>query len=212
MFVADLFFMTPEGVILARPASTVRAGEERWVAERLAGLGIPILGTLRGGALFEGADAIWLDAAHVLLGRGFRTNDEGARQVAAILAGMGVDVTRVELPPGAMHLMGAIRFLDDGLAVMRSDTALPEAESVLKRHGFRVLSAPVSEEVTKGVALNFVTLGPRRILMSRGNPATQAFLEDAGVFCRPIAVDELAKGAGGIGCLTGIIQRGGLPV
>ncbi|MDH5664251.1 MAG: amidinotransferase, partial [Candidatus Bathyarchaeota archaeon] len=29
MFVRDLFFMTPEGAILARPASTVRAGEER---------------------------------------------------------------------------------------------------------------------------------------------------------------------------------------
>ena len=29
MFCADLMFMTPEGVIVARPASTVRAGEER---------------------------------------------------------------------------------------------------------------------------------------------------------------------------------------
>ena len=31
MFCADLMFMTPEGAILARPASNVRAGEERWV-------------------------------------------------------------------------------------------------------------------------------------------------------------------------------------
>ena len=34
MFCADLFFMTPEGAILARPASTIRAGEERWIARR----------------------------------------------------------------------------------------------------------------------------------------------------------------------------------
>jgi hypothetical protein len=32
MFVADLMFMTPECAILARPASDVRAGEEREVA------------------------------------------------------------------------------------------------------------------------------------------------------------------------------------
>jgi N-dimethylarginine dimethylaminohydrolase len=43
MFVSDLMFMTPEGAVLARPASTVRAGEERWVARRLAELGVPIL-------------------------------------------------------------------------------------------------------------------------------------------------------------------------
>ena len=32
MFVADLLFMTPEGAIVGRPASRVRAGEEREVA------------------------------------------------------------------------------------------------------------------------------------------------------------------------------------
>jgi len=41
MFVADLMFMTSEGAILGRPASIVRAGEERFVARRLAELGIP---------------------------------------------------------------------------------------------------------------------------------------------------------------------------
>jgi N-dimethylarginine dimethylaminohydrolase len=41
MFCADLVFLTPEGAILARPASTVRAGEERHLARRLADLGVP---------------------------------------------------------------------------------------------------------------------------------------------------------------------------
>jgi hypothetical protein len=50
MFAADLFFMTPEGAVLARPASPVRAGEERQVASRLAALGVPILRSLRGTA------------------------------------------------------------------------------------------------------------------------------------------------------------------
>jgi N-dimethylarginine dimethylaminohydrolase len=58
MFVADLFFMTPEGAILARPASTVRAGEERFVAERLAGLGIPIPRCVRGKGVFYGVSQV----------------------------------------------------------------------------------------------------------------------------------------------------------
>ncbi|MGA8017880.1 MAG: hypothetical protein WCA42_03325 [Desulfobacterales bacterium] len=48
MFVSDLMFMPPEVAVLARLASTVRAGEERWCARRLAELGVPILKSVRG--------------------------------------------------------------------------------------------------------------------------------------------------------------------
>jgi arginine deiminase len=83
MFLADLLFMTPEGAVLGRPASKVRAGEERLVAARLAELGIPILCSVRGGGTFEGADAAWIDPDTVLLATGLRTNRHGADQVAA---------------------------------------------------------------------------------------------------------------------------------
>jgi hypothetical protein len=67
MFCADLFVMTPQGAILARPASTVRAGEERWVARKLAALGIPLLATLTGNACFEGADLMWIDETTAMI-------------------------------------------------------------------------------------------------------------------------------------------------
>jgi len=57
------------------------------------------------------------------------------------------------------------------------------------------------------MALNFVTLGPRWILMAAGNPISQAFYEAAGITCQTVEVDELVKAAGGIGCLTGILER-----
>ena len=85
MFVADLMFMTPEGAIVGRPASTVRAGEERFVARRLAALGIPILRSLRGGGTFEGADAAWIDEGTALVATGLRTNAEGAAQVLSLI-------------------------------------------------------------------------------------------------------------------------------
>ena len=70
MFCADTFVMTPVGALLARPASTVRAGEERWVQNRLAALGVPIARSLTGTATFEGADLMWLDSETAIVGHG----------------------------------------------------------------------------------------------------------------------------------------------
>ncbi len=208
MFVADLMFMTPEGVILARPASTVRAGEERQVARRLADIGVPVVRSIRGNGTFEGADAMWIDHNTVILGRGLRTNDEGAAQITSILNEMGVDVIQIDLPFGTMHLMGMLRFADCDLAISWPKRLVHRGVEALKKHRIQVVYIPDEGEAADGKALNFVTLGPRRILMAAGNPVTQAFLEGLGITCHTVAVDELGKAAGAIGCLTGIITRG----
>jgi arginine deiminase len=207
MFIADLMFMTPEGAIVGRPASTVRAGEERSVARRLAALGIPILRTIRGRGTFEGADAAWINPETVLLTTGLRTNAEGADQVTALLHEMGVEVVRVGLPYGTMHLMGQLRFADRDLAIAWPGRVPHAAVEALRGRGYTVLFLPSEEEAVQGFALNFVTLGPRRILMTAGNPITQAFYEDSGITCHTVEMEELLKAAGGIGCLTGILER-----
>ena len=207
MFVADLMFMTPEGVIIGRPASTVRAGEERFVARRLADLGAPILRSVRGRGTFEGADALWIDPQTALLAMGMRTNAEGSAQVTSLLREMGVVVIQVGLPYGAMHLMGTLRFADRDLAIAWPGRVPYAAVDALRAHGYTVLFIPDHGEAVRGMALNFVTLGPRRILMAAGNPITQAFYEDAGITCQVVEVDEILKAAGGIGCATGILER-----
>jgi len=207
MFVADLMLATPEGVVVGRPASTVRAGEERWVARRLAELGIPILRTVRGRGVFEGADAAWLAPDAALLATGLRTNAEGAAQVTALLNEMGVEVVSVGLTFGTMHLMGQVRFADRDLAIAWPRRVPYGAIEALRARGYRVLFLPDEQEAVRGMALNFVTLGPRRILMPAGNPVTQAFYEKAGIACHTVEVGELLKAAGGIGCLTGVLHR-----
>ena len=207
MFVADLMFMTPEGAILARPASTVRAGEERFVARRLAELGIPILRSVRGTGTFEGADAAWINPKTVMLATGLRTNVEGAAQVTSLLREMDVEVVPVGLSYGSMHLMGQLRFADRDLAIAKPGSVPHAAVEALRARGHTVLFAPDEEEVAHRSALNFVTLGPRKILMAAGNPITQAFYENAGITCHTVEVDELVKAAGGIGCMTGILER-----
>jgi hypothetical protein len=44
-------------------------------------------------------------------------------------------------------------------------------------------------------------------LLAAGNPILQEFYESLGITCVTVAVDELYKAAGAIGCLTGIVQR-----
>jgi arginine deiminase len=207
MFVADLLFMTPEGAILARPASTVRAGEERAVARQLVELGIPILRCVRGNGVFEGADALWINSETVILGTGLRTNMEGAAQVANLLNEMKVKVAQVQLPRGTMHLMGTLRFLDEAHAVCWNHRIPEDAVRVLQDNGYEVSFIPDDSEAKNGMALNFVTLAPNQIVMPAGNPHTQAFYEQLGVKCTLVEVNELHKAAGGIGCLTGVIKR-----
>jgi arginine deiminase len=207
MFAADLFFMTPEGAVLARPASESRAGEERWVQRRLAELGVPIVRAIGGRGTFEGADAMWLDAGTVLLGVGPRTNPEGADQVASVLGDMGVAVIRVELPRGTMHLMGQLRIVDRDLAFYWDGRFSPEGLRALESCGFRALPFPDPDEARGRFAHNFVTLGPRSILMPERCTASQAGYEAEGITCHTVPIDEIVKAAGGIGCLTGILRR-----
>jgi len=207
MFLADLFFMTPEGAVLGRPASSVRSGEEVHVARTLSELKIPILKTIRGDGTFEGADAAWINAKTVIVGRGLRTNDSGIAQLTSILNEMGVDVIAVDLPHGTMHLMGMLRFFDNDLAVAWPKRLAYSAVKALNNAGIHVEFIPDEIEAVSGMALNVVTTGRKRILMPAGNPKTQSFYESLGVECQTIAVNELMKATGAVGCLTGILKR-----
>ncbi len=207
MFMADLFFMTPEGAILGRPASSVRSGEEVYVARALSELKIPILKTIRGNGTFEGADAAWINPETVIVGKGLRTNDEGVSQITSILNEIGVHVIEVDLPHGTMHLMGMLRFLDKDLAVGWPKRIAYSAVKALNDNGINVKFIPDENEAILGMALNIVTTGPKRILMPAGNPKTKSFYESLGVECQEVKVNELMKATGAIGCLTGILKR-----
>jgi N-dimethylarginine dimethylaminohydrolase len=207
MFCADLVFLTPHGAILARPASTVRAGEEREVARRLADLGVPILRSISGEGTFEGADAAWLDAKTVAVAHGLRTNPRGIAQVAEVLADMQVDVIPADLPYGTMHLMGLLRIVDADLAVAWPRRTPHVVVQACRERGMQVIFLPEVDDYQMNRSVNFVTLGPRRILLEAGYTKVQEFYERHGIECVTVAATELVKAAGGFGCLTGVLQR-----
>ncbi len=207
MFCSDLMAMTPEGAILGRPASTVRAGEEVAVAAALAGAGVPILKTLTGRATFEGADLMWLDTHTAIIGRGLRTNQEAIDQIATLMAEIGCDLIAVDLPFGTMHLMGMLRIADSDLAIAWPRRTPHAAVTALRERGCEVAFLPDGGEAENHKALNFVTLGPRRILMPAGNPGAAGFYEGLRIEVIETPMGELKKAAGAVGCLTGVVAR-----
>jgi N-dimethylarginine dimethylaminohydrolase len=207
IFLRDLFFMTPEGAIIGRMASEQRAGEERFAAEALAEVGVPVLATVHGQGCFEGADAIWLDPRCVLLGIGRRTNRAGAEMVASVLRDLGVTTRLTELPDDTQHLVGVVNCLDARFAAIDADRATPTLRAILREHGYRLLELASDEELTRRRGMNFVAVGPSAVLMPSCCPGIDRRLEMEGISARCVDVGEYLKAAGGLACLTGILSR-----
>ena len=208
MFVRDLMLMTPEGAIVTRPASTVRAGEERLVAEALARAGVPILMTVHGGGTFEGADVAWVDRDLCFLAEGLRTNEEGANQVERMLREIGVrDVVRVGLPYGAMHLDGLLSLVDRDLAVVWPRRTPFKVVQTLRARGFRLIEVEDEAETQACLPMNGVAVAPGEIVVPAGGTTMLARYAEAGVVCHVVGVGELIKAGGGIHCMTGFLKR-----
>jgi N-dimethylarginine dimethylaminohydrolase len=211
MFVRDLMLMTPEGAIVTRPASTVRAGEERLVAEALGSLGVPILMSVHGGGTFEGADVAWVDENLCFLAEGLRTNEEGADQVERMLREIGVtEVVRVGLPHGAMHLDGLLSLLDRDLAVIWPRRTPFKIVTTLRRRGYRFIEVEDERDAQENLPMNAVALAPGEILMPAGSARMRERYEAAGVRCHMVDIDECIKAGGGIHCMTGFLKRDAL--
>ena len=171
---------------------------------------VTICGRIEPPGRLEGGDVVWLDGRTLVVGRGYRTNAEGIRQLRAML-GSRVDVVEVPLPhwqgqQDVMHLMSLISPIDHGMAVVYSRLLpVPFREWLLDR-GIHLVEVP--DEEFESMGTNVLALAPRRCLMLAGNPRTRAALERAGADVIEYAGTEISvKGAGGPTCLTRPLER-----
>ena len=207
LFMRDNILMTPEGAIVGRQAMACRRGEERYAAEALAVQGVPIIKTISGKGIFETACCLWVNARTVIIGTGNRANYEGCRQMEEILESAGVEnFIYLQIPYGYAHIDSIVSFIDAETAVIDPDRISWDAWAELKKLGMRLWEAPSPEE-TRNLALNFVTLEPKKILMASGFPQTKAFLEEHSILAHEIDVSELRKGWGSLHCMTAVLKR-----
>jgi N-dimethylarginine dimethylaminohydrolase len=212
VFVFDPALVTDRGTLVLSMGKAQRRGEEEPLARALQDCGVPVLGRLEGDARAEGGDTLWLDHDTLAVGRGFRTNAEGVRQLRGLLAPLGVTVLDYDLPyftgPDAcLHLLSLISPVDVDLAVAYPPLMPTALWCELRRRGVKLLEVP-EEEFVLTQATNVLTVSPRRCIMLDENPVTRELLEmdDCEVVTFPGAPLSF-KAEGGPTCLTRPIWR-----
>jgi dimethylargininase len=211
IFTHDPVIVTDAGAVVLRMGKAERRGEEAAIAQTLESLGVPVLAALEGGATAEGGDLVWLDHETLAVGRSWRTNAEGFRQLTAVLRPLGVETIEVQLPNGdgpasCLHLMSFISMLDHDLAVVYPPLVPVPFMELLDKRGVAVVEVPGEEYPTMGP--NVLALAPRRCLAIEGNPITKKRMESAGCEVLTYRGRELSlKAEGGATCLTRPIFR-----
>ena len=215
IYVRDAAIVCDRGAIVCRMGKTARRSEASAQEKALSALtpsSIPIIGRIEAPGTLEGGDVAWLDRRTLVVGRGYRTNDEGIRQLRLLLGDAIDDLIVVPLPHwrGAgdvMHLMSLISPVDHDLAVVYSPLLpVPFREQLVAR-GIQLVEVPDEEFETMGT--NVLAVKPRVCIMLAGNPRTMRRLQDAGAIVIQYEGQEISmKGAGGPTCLTRPIRRG----
>ena len=211
IFVHDPAIVTDHGTIILRMGKDLRRGEEAAIARRFEGLDVPIHYELHGEARAEGGDLLWIDHDTLAVGQGFRTNEEGLRQLREALEPLGVTLIPVPLPyyggPDAcLHLMSLISLVDYSLAVIYPPLLPVPFWKYLTDRGFTFLEVPETEFESMGT--NVLALAPGKCLMLEGNPITRRRLEEADCEVFTYKGDEISlKAEGGPTCLTRPVLR-----
>jgi dimethylargininase len=191
-FVEDTAVVTPRGAIFTRPGAESRRGEVSSVREALLDL-VPSLGTIEPPGTVDGGDVCAFND-RFLIGLTARTNDEGARQLAAILKGHGYESTILDLRdlPELLHLKSGLAALDDGRLVAVSTLADRD-----ELRGFPIVRVDDRESY----AANCIGVNGR-VLIARGFPLLEAALVGLRYDVVTLEMSEFRKMDGGLSCLS----------
>ena len=211
IYAHDPVKFTPEGAIILKSGKQLRQPEAQVYKEFLAEKGIAIVGELTGDAVSDGGDIVWLDDKTLLVGRGYRTNDEAIRQLREMTKSFVEEFIVVQLPHDqgeeeCLHLMSFISMVDSDLAVVYSPLMPVFLRQLLIERGVQLIEVSKSEYDTLGG--NVLALAPRVCMIVEGNPDVKQQLLDANATVYEYKGDEISvKGTGGPTCLTSPVVR-----
>jgi N-dimethylarginine dimethylaminohydrolase len=208
VYTYDPLLVTDAGAIPLRPGKPNRAEEPAIIEAWMRSAGIPLAGRIEPPGTIEGGDAVWLRTGLLCLGRTLRTNDAGARQLAALADG---EVHIFDLPywRGAVelvHLMSVISPVADDLAVVFRPLLPMGLWQLIQELGMRTVDVPEEEYPTLGC--NVLAVRPGVVVVADGNPSTRRDLERVGCEVHGYSATEIGiNGSGGPTCMTRAIWR-----
>jgi dimethylargininase len=210
IYVFDPAIVCNQGAIVLRPGKEGRLVEQDAIAADLELAGVPVVARLDDPELADGGDTLWLAESTLLVGRGYRTNDEGIHALQSALP--EVNVLALGLPhlhgiDVVLHLLSLLSPLDDDLVVAYLPLLPVRLVQLLHELEIEIVEVPDEEFETMGP--NVLALAPRVALALDGNDVTRQRLERAGVDVSVYKGDEISrKGDGGPTCLTRPLLRG----
>ena len=211
IYCRDAAIATDKGMIICNMGKAGRINEPKAEKDAFDTNGIAVLGEIVAPGTLEGGDVAWLDEHTLAVGHTYRTNEEGIRQLTALLKPLEVEVITVSLPhykgpSDVFHLMSVLSPVDTNLAVVYSPLIPIAFRNLLISKGYELVEVP--DEEFESMGCNVLALAPRTCLMVEGNPKTKAGLIAAG--CTVIEYkgnDISVKGGGGPTCLTRPVTR-----
>jgi N-dimethylarginine dimethylaminohydrolase len=211
IYCRDAAIATDHGMIICNMGKAGRMNEPAAEKKAFEAQGINILGEIKIPGTVEGGDVAWLDEHVLAIGYTYRTNEEGIRQIRALLEPFGIEVVTVHLPhykgpSDVFHLMSVLSPVDKDLAVIYSPLVPIVFRNLLLDRGYSLVEVP--DEEFESMGCNVLALSPRNCLMADGNPKTKAALENAGCKVTIYKGSEISvKGGGGPTCLTRPVYR-----
>ncbi len=185
-FVEDAALMFAEVAIVTRPGAAARLNEAEAISSTIEKFR-PIA-RLTSPATLDGGDVLMV-GKKIYVGLSERTNAEGARQLATLLAPRGYEVKPIPVPAG-LHLKSSVTWAGaDALVITRS----------LVEHfpGYRHVVVPDEESYAANILWVNDTL-----LMPRGFPRTRELLEELKLPIRELDQSEVQKMDGALTCMS----------
>lgn len=208
IYTFDPLLVTDSGAIPLRPGKPTRRDEPALLEAWTQAAGIPTVGRIEAPGTVEGGDTFWLRPDLLCIGRSLRTNDAGARQLAALVGG---DIRIFDLPywrgdAELVHLLSVISPVTNHLAVIYPPLLPAGLWELLAELEIQTIAVPDLEFTTLGC--NVLAVRPGVLVMAEGNPVTRRALEAAGceVYTYPAAEIGI-NGSGGPTCMARPILR-----
>lgn len=211
IYCRDASIITDSGAIICHMGKGQRIPEPKACQIDYEKHGIPILGEITAPGTIEGGDVAWLDENTLAIAHGYRTNDEGFRQIKELLTPIGVDVIQVDLPHykgsgDVFHLMSIFSPVDKHKAVVYSPLMPVRFREELLRREIKLIEVP--DEEFESMACNVLAIAPSHCLMVKGNPITRQRLQEEGCTVVEYSGEDISvKGGGGPTCLTRPLLR-----